>query len=198
MDELFNQQHPAPTGKMPGQPEFDEEAPGEGEQDQYDQFVTKAIVFMSKNATKLVASMNDKNKPVYENVGALTVKVGKMILGSAKAASQEIGPDVIHAAGQEIVEHLMDMGDAAGIFPFDSDSEEYDQVMAMSFLHAAELVGNETLQSPEYTPALKEEASDFYAQQVAGEVQRGEVAEGFHEGIANNMAAAAQRGTGGV
>ena len=198
MDELFNQQHPAPTGKMPGQPEFDEEAPGEGEQDQYDQFVTKAIVFMSKNATKLVASMNDKNKPVYENVGALTVKVGKMILGSAKAASQEIGPDVIHAAGQEIVEHLMDMGDAAGIFPFDSDSEEYDQVMAMSFLHAAELVGNETLKSPEYTPEIKEEAGDFYAQQVAGEAQRGELPKGFREEMVNNKAAGLQQTMKGI
>ncbi len=198
MEELFNQQHPAPTGKMPGAPEFNEETPSDGEQKQYDQFVTKAIGFMGENAGQLVASMNDRQKSVYENVGALTVKVGKLVLGSAKAAGEEIGPDVLHAAGQEIVEHLMEMGDAAGIFPFDSDSEEYDQAMAMSFLHAAEIVGNETLQGPEYTPELKEEAGNFYAQQVAGEVQRGEAPEGFHEDIANSSAAATRRAIGGV
>ena len=192
-DQLFNQQHPAPTGKMPGQPEFNEETPSEDEQNQYEQFVTKAVSFMGKNAGQLVATMNDKDKPVYESVGALTVKVGKMVLGSAKAAGAEISPDIIHASGEEIVEHLMEMGDAAGIFPFDSDSEEYEMAMNMSFLHAAEIVGNETLQSPEYTPELKEEAGDFYAQQVAGEVQRGEVPEGFHDDIANNKAAGMQQ-----
>ena len=120
MEELFNQQHPAPTGQMPGQQtEFNEEAPGPGEQDAYDQFVNKAIDFISKKPDQIVAGMNNKEKPVYENVGAMVVKIGQMVMQSAKAAQAEIGPDVIHAAGQEITEHLMELGDAAGIFPFE-------------------------------------------------------------------------------
>ncbi len=195
---LFDQEHPTPTGKMPGAPEFNEEEPTGDEQAQYDQFLNRAIDFMGQQASQISASMNDKSQPVYKVVGAMTVKIGKMILSTAKAAGKEIGPDVLHAAGQEITEHLMVLGDNAGIFPFKHESDEYDQVQAMAFLHAAEIVGNETLNSPEYTPELQDEAGNFYAQQVAGEVERGEAPEGFHENIATNKAVAMQRGLPGA
>jgi len=187
MEELFNQKHPVPTGKMPGQPEFNEEEPGPGEQDQYTQFVTRAIDFIGQNAEQMVASINDKDRPVHENVGEMVVKVGKMVMGSADAAGEQLGPDVIHAAGQEITEHLMELGDAAGIFPFEQESEEYEQVQAMAFMYAAEVAGKQTLNSPEYTPELKEEAGNFYAQQVAGEVQRGEASPEILQGLPGGM-----------
>lgn len=176
MEQLFNEQRqaPTPTGKMPGQPEFDEEMPTEDEQKQYDQFVNRALDFMGQKPEPLVATMNDKNKPVHENVGELAVKIGKMVMGSAKAAKQEITPDVIHAAGQEIVEHLMELGDAAGIFPFNMESDEFEQEQAMSFAHAANIAANELMESPEYTPEMQEEAGNFMAQGVAREVQSGE------------------------
>ena len=192
-DELFNTQAPVPTGIMPGSPEFDEEAPTGQEQADYDQFVNKALDFMSKRAEPMVASMNNKDKPVYENVGELTVKIGQMVMGSASAGGVEIGPDILHAAGQEIVEHLMELGDAAGIFPFEKKSEEYEQTQAMAFLHAANVAGNELIQSPQYNEEMKDEAGTFYAQQVAGETARGETPEGFHETMGNDVAAAMRR-----
>lgn len=194
---LFDGEHPTPTGKMPGAPEFNEEEPSGDEQAQYDQFVNRALDFMGKQAQQISASMNDKSQPVYKVVGAMTVKIGKMILSTAKAAGQEIGPDVLHAAGQEITEHLMELGDNAGIFPFEQSSDEYDEVQAMAFMHANEIVGNELINSEEYTPEMKDDAGNFYAQQVAGEVERGEAPAGFHDEIIGNMASARQGIPGG-
>lgn len=204
--ELFNQQSPPPgaaaqgpppgpvagqtmpTGVMPGAPEFNEEEPSPEEQGQYEQFVTKAIGFMAKNKMELVASMNNNQKPVHENVGELAVKIGKGIHGMASSAGEELGMDVIQAAGAEIIEHLMEMGTAAKIFPFDEESDQYDQEQSMALLHAEKVVGDELINSPKYTPEMQEEAQNFYAQQVAGEVQRGEVPEGFHENLGNQVA----------
>jgi len=179
---------PAPSGKMPGQPEFNDETPSDEEQAQYDQFINRALDFMADSAEKLVASMNEPGRPVHENVGELAVKIGKMIMGTAQAAGVQIGNEVIHAAGQELVEHLMELGDNSGIFDFDEASDQYDQVQAMALLHAQKVVGEALINSPKYDGAMQEQAQNFYAQQVAGEVQRGEAPENFHENLGNQVA----------
>jgi len=177
-----------PTGKMPGTPEFNEEEPTEQEQAQYDQFVKKALGFMSQHTDELVASMNNKEQPVHMNVAALAVKLGKGIYGMAQSAGEEIGMEVIQAAGAEIIEHLMELGVAAQIFPFSEEADEYEQVQAMALLEAEKIVGEELIGSPKYDGAMQEQAQNFYAQQVAGEVQRGETPENFHENIGNQVA----------
>lgn len=184
-DELFTAQKPAPTptGKMPGAAEFNEEEATPEEQAQYDQFVNMAMKFMADGAEKMVASMNDKSKPVHENVGEMAVKIGEMVLGSAKSSGVEPGAEVIHAAGAELVEHLMELGDAAGIWPFEQSSDEYDEVQSMAFLHAAKVAGESMLQSPQYNEQVKEEAGNVMAREVAGEVQRGEAPGLGQEGI---------------
>lgn len=175
MEELFNQQHPAPTGKMPGQPEFNEEEASPEEQAQYDQFVNLALNFMAKSPDKVAASMNDKSRPVHENVGAMAVQIGEMVLGSAKSGGVEPSGEILHAAGAEIVEHLMELGDAAGIWPFEQSDDQYDEEQSMALLHAAKVAGEALLQSPQYDDAMKEEAGNMLARGVADEVQRGEV-----------------------
>jgi hypothetical protein len=174
-EELFNQQRAAPTGVMPGQPEFDEETPTPQEQGQYDQFVNLALKFMKDNLKKVVASMNDKQRPVYENVGRMALQIGKMVNATAQASGEKLGGEVVHAAGAEIVEHLMEAGDAAGIWPFEQNDNEYDEQQAMGLNYALELAGNEMLQSPEYNEQVKDEAGNVIARGVAEEVQRGEV-----------------------
>ena len=210
MDELFNQQNPppgaaapmaqpAPTGVMPGQQqEFNEEEASPEEQAMYDQFVNKALDFMGANPTEMVASMNNKQKPVAENVGELTVKIGQGVYDMAKSSGVDLPMEVLQAAGAEIVEHLMELGTAAKVFPFGEESDEYDQVQAMALLHAEKVVGEGILQSPEYAQSgMQEQASNFYAQQVAGEVQRGEAPENFHENLGNQVAGGVRKAIGG-
>lgn len=176
MEELFKAgQAPAaaPTGVMPGQPEFDEEEATPEEQAQYSQFVNLALQFMAKSPDKVAASMNDKQRPVHENVGEMAVKIGEMVMGSAKAGGVEPSGEVLHAAGAEIVEHLMELGDAAGIWPFEQESDEYDEVQSMAFLHAAKVAGEGVLKSPQYDDQMKEDAGNMIARGVAEEAQGG-------------------------
>lgn len=195
MEELFNEQNPAPapTGKMPGQPEFNETMPSEQEQADYDQVVTKAMSFMSQNVEAVLASINNKAKPVHENVGEMAVKIIEGIETQASAAEVQLGADIMMSAGEEVIEHLMELGDNGGIFPFDQESEEYDQVQAMAALHGAKVAGEKFIASPGYTDEVKDEAGTIFAQQVAEEQQRGEVDPSFHDNLGNQSAAATQR-----
>lgn len=189
-EQLYNEQRPppAPSGVMPGQPEFNEEAPSEQEQGDYDQIVNKALDFMGKNAEATLASMNNKQKPIHENVGELAVKIVQNIEGQAKAAQAQIGMDVLAAAGAEVIEHLMELGDAGKIFPFEQSSDEYDQVQAMALLHAAKVAGDQLIASPQYNEEMKDEAGTIFATQVAEEQTRGEVDPSFYDNMGNTEA----------
>jgi len=175
MEDLFNAQHPAPTGIQPGTPEFNEEVPTEEEQAQYTQFVNMALGFMSQRPAEIVASMNDKSRPVFELVGEMAVKIGEMVVGSAKASQVEPSPDVVFAAGQEIVEHLMEAADAGGILPFEADDPQYEENQAMAFMHAAKVAGEAFMQGPGYNDQVKDEAGNFIARGVAEEAQGGQL-----------------------
>lgn len=179
---------PMPTGVMPGQPEFNEVEVSEEEQGQYDQFVSKSLDFMGQNPTEMVAAMNNGQKPVAENVGGLAVKIGQGVYDMAKSSGVDLSMEVLQAGGAEIVEHLMELGEASGIFPFDQESDQYDEVQAMALLHAQKVVGEGLINSPQYNAGMQEDAQNFYAQQVSGEVQRGEAPENFHENIGNQVA----------
>lgn len=195
--ELFTSAYPAPSGKMPGQPEYDEEAPTPEEQDQYDQFVTLAINFMSEQTEPLLATLNNKDKPVFETVGETAVKIGQAVMGDAKAAGQQLSNDVIEAAGAEIVEHLMELADNGGILPFNQESKDYDETQSMALLHAAKVYGDEFIQSPGYNEEIKEDAGNFMAQGIQQEIADGTVAPGFIEGVEQQKAQVTQRGMAG-
>lgn len=186
-EQLYNEQRPppAPSGVMPGQPEFNEETPSAQEQGDYEQIVTKAVDFMGQNAEATVASMNNKHKPIHENVGELAVKIVKTIEGQAKAAGAEVGMDVWAAAGEEVIEHLMELGENGGIFPFEHESDEYAGTQAMALAHAAKVAGEQLIASPQYTPEMKDEAGTIFAQQVAEEQRRGEVDPSFYDNMGN-------------
>lgn len=164
-----------PSGAGPGgpQPEFDEEAVTAEEQGMYDQFVLRAQQIIAKEAGMAIDQMNNSGSPVFENVGKAGLRVAQTVASTAKAKGQPISPDIMFHGGTEIVEMLMELGDAAGIFPFEQDSKEYDEVAAMALMHGAELAGNDMLASPqgaEYTA----EAENIMTQGVADEVKSGQ------------------------
>jgi hypothetical protein len=188
-----------PTGLAPGADpsmlEYDEEAVTPEEQRTYDQFVRKAQAYMTKSADKVVAQMNNRQMPVYQNVGKTALMIAQSVAKNAKAAGQEISPEVMHGAGQEVVVMLMDLGDAAGIFPFKADSQEFDEASAMAFMYGAELVGKQLLKGPDAAKHT-EEAGNFYASQIAGEQQRGEVDPKFWEQLQGGVAGGVKRALG--
>ena len=189
-----------PSGVAPGAsppPEFDEEAVSPEEQRIYDQFVLKAKEYMTKGAPEIVAQMNNSKKPVYMNVGKTALMISEGVAKTAKAGGQEVSADIIHGAGQEVVEMLMQLGDAAGIFPFEADSQEYDEAMVMSYMHGAELAGKQLLEGPD-AAKYTEEAGNIYAMQIAEEDARGEVKPEFWEKLQGGVAGGVKRALGEV
>lgn len=164
----------------------DEEAVSAEEQAAYDQFVTRAMQFVEQNPVNMVRRLSDKNRPVFQNVGQMTYKLGRMVADSAAAAGQEIDPDVAFHAGEELVSMLMELGDAAGLWPFKQDSAEYEESMAMALMEASRLAGEDMLESPD-AAQYSDEAGNVLATRVAEERERGEVPDEFFEGIQTNV-----------
>jgi len=189
-----------PTGVAPGADpsmlEYDEEAVTPEEQQIYDQFVIRAKEYMAKSAPKVVAQMNNRQMPVFQNVGKTGLMIAQGVAKTAEAAGKEITPDIMHGAGQEIISMLMDMGDAASIFPFKADSPEFDEASAMAYMYGAELAGKQMLGGKDAAKHT-EEAGSFYAMQIAGEQARGEVPPEFWDQVQGGVAGGVKRALNG-
>ena len=86
------------------------------------------------------------------------------------------------AGGEEIVESLMELGDAAKIFPFDAGSDEYMEQMAMALSFGAEKKARQLID--EGDPEVKASYEDKLALEIAREVDQGQgPPEEFFQGI---------------
>lgn len=180
-----------PTGVRPGDDprvlEYNEEAVSDEEQAQYTQFVNRAKEYIAKSPDIVVEQMNDKQQEAFKGVGKTALSIAKNIAETAEAAGQPIPEDVQYHGGTEIVDMLMELGDAAGIFPFKKDSKEYDEVMGMALMHGMELVGNDVLAGPNAARAT-EDAENFMVQGIAREQERGEVPPEFFDSMRQSVA----------
>lgn len=209
MSNLFDAP-PTPTGLPPGvTPEqadatVTDESVSPEEQAQYDQFVTKAAKFIYAQPEKVVASLNDKGKAVHEVVGRVAAQIANAVQDSAKAAGATISPDVLWHGGTEIVEILMDLGTQAKVLPLDQESDEYQQVAAMSLMEAEKIYGEKFLrEDPKRAALAKEEAADQWAHGIAQEVDAGQADPRYLEQVqqmrqsADPVAAGVKRALGG-
>jgi len=190
-----------PTGVRPGLDpsvlEYNEEAVSPEEQGIYEQFVNRAMEFVAKKPEAVVDQMNNSKRSVFQNVGKTALMIAQGVEKTAKAGGQEISPEIMLAGGEEIVEMLMELGDAAGIWPFKQDSKEYDEAMNMALMHGAELAGKQVLAAPD-AAAWTEQAGNVLAQQVAQEHERGETPPGFFEGLQSQVAGGVNRAINGA
>lgn len=185
---------PAPTGVMPGEPPPSQQAPGivdEGEdvqatpeeQADYEQFVLKAIQFIHgpKSSRAVLQHLNQKDTSVPEAVGRTTAFIVKNISNSAKLAKASVSPDVMFEASHEIVEELLGVGSASGIFPIkwpEQDnaplSPEQEDLAAQSVSLAAHFYGQEFVKTRE-AQDLKPQAQDMVLAGIAREADRGQL-----------------------
>lgn len=175
--ELDDEQKLTPTGLPPGMQQGDLEGIDENtvspeEQAQYDQFVTKALTLIhgEKSQDAILEQLNQKDLELYEAVGRSAAQMAMALADQAKAAGIELSPDVVwHATKDYIVPELFEIGEASRIFP-EAPQEQID----MAFLEATKVYGEQMLEGPD-GGKLSEEAENFYAEQVAREVDSGEV-----------------------
>ena len=184
-------------GKDPAMLEYDEEAVTPEEQEIYTKFVKKAQEYITKSPERVVDQMNNRKKPVFQNVGKTGLMIAQGVAKSASASGAEITPDIMHHGGIQIIELLMELGNAAGIFPFKQESNEYDEAQSMAFMHGNELAAKGVLAGPDAAKRT-EEAGNFMAMQIAGEQERGEVDPGFFDGLQNQVATGVNRAINGA
>lgn len=171
---------PRPSGLPPGYESGDFEGIDANtvspeEQAQYDQLVTKALDLIDgpKTQRAILDQMNQKDMPVYQAVGRTAAMMAMALEQQAKASGIELSGDVIfHAAKDYILPELFTIGEAAKILPTPKDGDQSQ--LNMAFLEAQKVYGEHVLQGPDATKA-SQGAQDFYAQQVAKEVDDGKV-----------------------
>lgn len=126
---------PAPAGGVP--------APGKGgseeqsnvspeEQRQYDQFIDNALsaIYDDKSLPQIIESLKGDGNPV-DGLANTAVTVVVRVEDSAEKAGQELSPDVVFAAGTEILEDLAELAGKAGVHDFTQEELEGATFQAM-------------------------------------------------------------------
>lgn len=161
---------PAPMGVNldTGMMEEDETIPTTEQQDQHTRMGVKAqqFIFSEKGSAQLLEMMNDRSSTVHDVVGRAAAMVGRMIKGSMDSAGVEMDSTAFLNAGIDyVVPWLFELGEAGGVFKFDSDEEEQGE-MEMAVLSAEEHYGNAEAQAGTLPT---EEARQYLGQQLEAE-----------------------------
>ena len=176
-----------PTGEGPNgpPPEYDPTEVSPEEQANYEQLVLKAQESIMSNVGGVIDQMNRPDKPVYESVGKTGLMILQQVEQLAKAKGVEIDAEMMVTAGQDVVNMLMDVVDAAGIWPFKADSEEAEETAIMALYHGVELGGNQALGGAG-GPQLQEDAGGLMAREVDKEREAGTLHPQFEETVKLN------------
>ncbi len=196
--------YPVPVGgeKEPARVEAEVDEYGqrpatEEEQAVLNQMVYRARDYMTRDAGSLVQQLSDRERPVYQNVGELALQITEMVTSLAENGGQEIDQDTMLAAGEEVVEQLMELGNAAKIWPFEGGSDEYMESMSMALMFGAEQKARKLIE--EGDPEVRASYEDKLATEIAREVDRGQgPPDEFFQGIEESKREVSRRPMYGV
>lgn len=113
-----------------GDPQQQEVGATEEEQQQYDVLMLNANEFIhgnEKRANNIVRQLKRFDEP-FKSVGLLAAQISFSSLGAAKRNEVEVDPVVALQSNIEVVEELLDVGIAAGVFEFAEGDDKYQQV----------------------------------------------------------------------
>lgn len=177
------------------------------EQAQYEDFVTRAISYISdkrkpggKKASPLEATLNFMRSPkrdVALAVGEAAAHVTQIIANAAQSAKQAYPPDVLFHGGTELVEALYLLGSSHGVFqgvpeidPEGAWPPEADELLDKAFAVGVQKYGEYLEKSGQLTPELQEQAQKYWKDQIAYEVSSGKVDDSVFDGVDINAARA--------
>jgi hypothetical protein len=170
---------------IPGSDEQGEIAASPEEEAVLDQVVSKAMTMIHgrKSRDAVIQSLHNPR----EEVAAVVGRVGANILMAVSeqkgvATGVPVDPEILREAAGYVIPELMQVGVAAGIFPFeapDDDAEEvgagtteFDQQSRLAMLEAVKVYGESQLRQPG-SQAKSEAAGDEWARGISQEVQDG-------------------------
>lgn len=160
------------SAEQAAEPE-DETAVSPEEQAQYTQVIKQVASVIYKTPRDFVAAMSRPDEPVHVQVGRIAAQLGMAIEQKAKASGQELNPDVMFHAGDEVVGMLLDLAIKGGAVKLDPESEQYQKVHGLSMMEAEKAFGERMLADPKKAPLAIDEAGNAWAQGIASEVEDG-------------------------
>ncbi len=162
----------------------DETAVSPEEQEQYEDFVSRAIHFVNDTrvpqkgarspADAVLERMNQRGLTVPEALGGTTADVVFMIHNNAKRQGVEYEADVLWHGADEIMSQLLDLGRASGVFPKlpPENSEEEQKLLGAAKAEAAKAFGEKLIATGQ---APQAEAQAFMQEQMQREADSGEL-----------------------
>lgn len=166
-----------PSGQEPGQPQqdpMDETSVSPEEQAQYTQVIKQAGNALYNDPKAVIAAINHTDQPIHEQVGRLVAQIGIAIEQKARAAGDEISPDVLFHAGDEVVGMVLDLAIQAKIIQLDPESDEYQKVHGLCMMEAEKVIGDRLLKDPQKAELAKDEAGNEWARRIGEEVDSGQ------------------------
>ncbi len=164
------------SGEIPATP---------GEEAELSQVVNKSLRFIHgrESRDQTLQMLHDPSQSVAEVVGRAAYRILSTVSDQKQAGTREpVAEDILEEAAGYVVPELMQVGVAAGIFPFDApdDSQEevgqggteFDQQVRMAMLEATKAYGEAQLRGPDGERRTAE-AQDEWARGVAQEVESG-------------------------
>lgn len=178
------------------------------EQQQYDDFVQRAILLISdvrqpedgqpSPSDSTLKIMNNAKFTVPQAIGEAAANTTMMLHNLAKRAGVEYSPDVLFHGADELIAALYILGNAARIFdgvpplkPIEEGEEagEYDfdekelAILEQAKMHAVERFGQMLVETGQIDEKQRKEASDFWKTQIEREIDSGEVGDDVLEGV---------------
>jgi len=166
----------------------DETAVSPEEQEQYEDFVSRALHFINDTRTPaggkgikapadaILERMNQRDLTVPEAIGGTCADVAFMIHNNAKRQGVEYEADVLWHGADEIMSQLLDLGRAAGIFPKlpPENSEDEAKLLGAAKAEAAKAFGEKLIATGQNPQA---EAQSYMQEQMQREADTGELDE---------------------
>lgn len=167
----------------------DDTAVSPEEQQAYDDFVTRGLMFLNdtrkplgKNgkpnenakspADTIISHLNVRGFGADQAVGRTTAQICWLIFSNAQHQGVKYPPDVVYHGADEIMSHVYEIGVQSGAIknPPPPDSPQEQHLLGMAKMYACQYFGNNVIDSGLNN---QDEAKQFYQQQMQREADSG-------------------------
>ena len=140
----------------------------EEEQMQHDLLATRARKMVFGPAKDNVLKMLGSSESPSKAMGQAGAMIMKSLWTAAKNGGMEIPSDVVLEAGTEVVDDLNELGKASGVFQYD-DQESEDEELQQALLWGVKYYGDGMVTGNEISPEMMKEAQQLTAEGIEEE-----------------------------
>lgn len=143
----------------------------EEEQMDYDLLVIRARKMMFGDGREDILTMLGSSETPAQGIGKVGSMLVKSLRQSAKQGGRDITDEVAINAAAEIGKDLSDLAKSAGVYKYDSDKDELEE-LEDAMLWGVKYYGDGMIANGEITPEMQAQAAQVVKEQNTMEVER--------------------------